>query len=47
MAVRYRKSAIAIFDTTPEQLFRYMSAGNHPHLAFKSHTGLPALTAMS
>ena len=35
--VRYKKESIATFDATPETIFRYMSAGNHPHKAFKSH----------
>ena len=35
--VRYRKDGIAIFDATTEEIFSYMSAGNHPHAAFKSH----------
>ena len=35
--VRYRKDNIATFDVTPETVLRYMSAGNHPHAAFKSH----------
>jgi heme-degrading monooxygenase HmoA len=36
-SVHYRKDAIATFDATPEKLFAYMSAGGHPHAAFKSH----------
>src|SRR5580693_5845320 len=35
--VRYKKDGIATFDATPEKVFKYMSAGNHPHAAFKSH----------
>jgi hypothetical protein len=35
--VRYKKDGIATFDATTEEIFRYMSAGNHPHAAFKSH----------
>jgi len=35
--VRYRKDGIAAFDATPETIFQYMSAGNHPHAAFKRH----------
>ena len=35
--VHYRKEGIATFDAGPEKIFRYMSAGNHPHAAFKSH----------
>ncbi len=27
----------ATFDATPDKLFAYMSAGGHPHAAFKSH----------
>ncbi|PWU25128.1 MAG: hypothetical protein C5B48_02895 [Candidatus Rokuibacteriota bacterium] len=37
MSVHYKKTPIATFDTTPEKLFQYMSAGGHPHAAFKSH----------
>jgi hypothetical protein len=37
MTVHYKKDAIATFDATPDTLFRYMSAGGHPHAAFKSH----------
>jgi heme-degrading monooxygenase HmoA len=37
MSVHYRKDGIATFDATPDKLFRYMRAGNHPHAAFKSH----------
>ena len=37
MSVRYRRDGIATFDATPDELFRYMSAGDHPHAAFKSH----------
>jgi alkyl hydroperoxide reductase subunit AhpC len=35
--VRYKKDGIATFDTTPDTVFNYMSAGNHQHAAFKSH----------
>jgi alkyl hydroperoxide reductase subunit AhpC len=35
--VPYRKQGIATFDAPVEEVFRYMSAGNHPHQAFKSH----------
>jgi alkyl hydroperoxide reductase subunit AhpC len=35
--VRYKKDAIATFDATPDTIFKYMSAGNHPHAAFRSH----------
>ena len=37
MSVHYKKDGIATFDATPEKVFRYMSTGNHPHAAFKSH----------
>jgi heme-degrading monooxygenase HmoA len=37
MSVHYEKPAIATFEATPERLFQYMSAGGHPHAAFKSH----------
>jgi hypothetical protein len=37
MGVHYKKDGIAIFDAPPEKLFRYMSAGDHPHAALKSH----------
>ena len=36
-SVHYRKDGIATFDATPEKVFSYMSAGGHPHTAFKSH----------
>jgi thioredoxin-dependent peroxiredoxin len=35
--VRYKKDAIATFDASTDTIFRYMSAGDHPHKAFKSH----------
>jgi heme-degrading monooxygenase HmoA len=35
--VHYKKDGIATFDAPADKLFRYMSAGNHPHAAFKSH----------
>ena len=35
--VRYRKDLIALFEASPEAIFRYMSAGGHRHAAFKSH----------
>jgi len=35
--VRYKKDRIATFDATIDRVFEYMSAGNHPHRAFKSH----------
>ena len=37
MYVHYKRDGIATFDTTTETVFRYMSAGNHHHAAFKSH----------
>jgi alkyl hydroperoxide reductase subunit AhpC len=37
LRVRYRKDGIATFDATPETIFQYMSAGGHPHAAFKRH----------
>lgn len=37
MSVHYRKDGIATFDASPEKVFQYMSAGGHPHAAFKSH----------
>jgi heme-degrading monooxygenase HmoA len=36
-SVHYKKDGIATFDATPEKVFSYMSAGGHPHAAFKSH----------
>jgi len=35
--VRYKRDGIATFDATTDTIFKYMSAGNHPHAAFKSH----------
>jgi hypothetical protein len=35
--VHYKKDGIVMFDATTDKIFRYMSAGNHPHPAFKSH----------
>jgi len=35
--VHYKKDGIATFDATTEKVFRYMSAGNHPHKAIKTH----------
>jgi thioredoxin-dependent peroxiredoxin len=35
--VRYKKDGIATFDVAADTVFKYMSAGNHPHAAFKSH----------
>ena len=37
MSVHYKHDGIATFDATTETIFRYMSAGNHHHAAFKSH----------
>jgi hypothetical protein len=35
--VTYRKEGIAVFPAPAERVFRYMSAGDHRHTAFKSH----------
>jgi alkyl hydroperoxide reductase subunit AhpC len=35
--VHYQHRAIATFDVPVEQVFRYMSAGGHPHAGIKSH----------
>ena len=35
--VTYEKAGIATFDAPTDKVFRYMSAGNHPHAAFKAH----------
>jgi hypothetical protein len=35
--VHYKKEGIATFDAPVERVFKYMSAGNHQHKAFKSH----------
>ena len=37
MPVHYKRDGMATFDATTEKIFSYMSAGNHPHAAFKSH----------
>ena len=37
MTVHYKKDGIATVDAAPEKLFQYMSAGDHPHAALKSH----------
>jgi heme-degrading monooxygenase HmoA len=37
MSIHYRKDGIATFDAAPATIFTYMSAGGHPHSAFKSH----------
>ena len=36
-SVHFRKDGIAVLPVTTDTLFRYMSAGGHPHQAFKSH----------
>ena len=36
MSVHYKKDGIATFDATTDKVFQYMSAGDHPHAAFKS-----------
>ena len=36
-SVHFKKEGIATFDATTDKIFRYMSAGNHPHKAIKSH----------
>jgi thioredoxin-dependent peroxiredoxin len=35
--IHYRKDGITIFPVSIEEVFKYMSAGNHQHAAFKSH----------
>jgi heme-degrading monooxygenase HmoA len=35
--VHYEKETVATFDAPVERVFAYMSAGNHPHRAFRSH----------
>ena len=35
--VRYEKDGVATFGVPVERVFAYMSAGDHPHRAFKSH----------
>jgi len=35
--IHYKKDGIATFDAAPATIFAYMSAGDHPHAAFKSH----------
>jgi hypothetical protein len=37
MQVHYKREGIATFDVAPEMVFKYMSAGDHPHVGFKSH----------
>ena len=37
MSVHYKHDGIATFDGTNEKIFRYMSLGDHRHVAFKSH----------
>ncbi|MFI5135022.1 MAG: hypothetical protein ACHQD9_04125, partial [Chitinophagales bacterium] len=36
-SVHYKKDGITTFSATVENVFKYMSAGNHRHAAFKSH----------
>jgi hypothetical protein len=35
--VRYRREGAGSFDAPLDRVFAYMSAGNHPHQALKSH----------
>lgn len=35
--VHYEKNGIATFDAPTDTVFEYMSAGGHPHAAFRSH----------
>jgi thioredoxin-dependent peroxiredoxin len=35
--VRFRREGIATFEATTDKIFRYMSASDHHHKAFKSH----------
>src|SRR3990172_6809296 len=37
MLIHYKKDGIVVFDAPVEKMFRYMSAGGHKHVAFKSH----------
>jgi hypothetical protein len=37
MGVHFKKDGIATFDATTDKIFSYMSAGNHPHAAIRSH----------
>jgi hypothetical protein len=37
MSIHYTKDGIATFDAAPATIFAYMSAGGHPHAAFKSY----------
>jgi hypothetical protein len=37
VSVHYKHDGIATFEANNEKLFRYMSAGDHHHEAFKSH----------
>jgi hypothetical protein len=37
MSIHYKHDDIATFPTTTDTIFRYMSAGNHQHAAFKDH----------
>jgi alkyl hydroperoxide reductase subunit AhpC len=36
-SVRLDKPGVATFDVPVERVFRYMSAGNHPHASIKTH----------
>lgn len=35
--VHYKKDGITLFPVTVDEIFKYMSEGNHRHAAFKSH----------
>lgn len=35
--LHFKKTGIATFDAPTEKIFRYMSAGGHPHAALKRH----------
>jgi hypothetical protein len=37
MSVHYKREGIATHDATTDKIFKYMSAGDHPHAALKSH----------
>ena len=37
MHIHFEKEAIALFDATADEVFKYMRVGGHRHLAFKSH----------
>ena len=36
-SIHYKKDGIATFDVPTETVFRYMSVGDHPHQAIKTH----------